>query len=82
MVPLWSSWGREFLGARASALSLPSLRSWLAQTWEPQRIRKGFPWAQKFMNKGSLGFKNAEIMEFWGFGPSHNKTILDQNEAE
>ena len=33
---------------------------------------------------GSPGLKNPEIMEFWGFGPSHEKTKirLDQNEAE
>ena len=30
------------------------------------------------------GLKNPEIMEFGGFGPSHDKTelLLDQNEAE
>ena len=34
--------------------------------------------------KGSHGFKNPEIMEFGGFGPSHNKIeiLLNQNEAE
>ena len=38
----------------------------------------------KSMNKGSLGLENLEIMEFGGFGPSHNKTeiLSDQNEAE
>ena len=38
----------------------------------------------KSINKGSQGLNNPEIMEFWGFGPSHNKTevLLDQNEAE
>ena len=35
----------------------------------------------KSINKGSSGLKNPEIMEFGGFGPSHNKTeiLLNQN---
>ena len=35
----------------------------------------------KSINTGSPGLKNQEIMEFAGFGPSHNKTdiLLDQN---
>ena len=35
----------------------------------------------KSINKGPPGLENPEIMEFGGFGPSHNKTkvLLDQN---
>ena len=37
----------------------------------------------KSMNKRSPGGQNPEIMDMLGFGPSHNKTeILDQNESE
>ena len=33
------------------------------------------------ISKGSSGLNNSEIMDFEGFGPSHNKTeiLLDQN---
>ena len=36
------------------------------------------------INNGSPGFKNQEIMEFWGFGSSHNKTktLSDQDGSE
>ena len=38
----------------------------------------------KSINTGSQGLENPEIIEFRGFGPSHNETevLLDQNEAE
>ena len=38
----------------------------------------------KLINKGSQGFTNPYIIEFRGFGPSHNKTeiLLDQNRSE
>ena len=38
-------------------------------------------WYIKTINTGLQGFKNPEIMNMLGFGPSHNKTdiLLDQN---
>ena len=41
-------------------------------------------WYNKTINAGLQGFKNPEIMDMFGLGPSHNETeiLLDQNEAE
>ena len=41
-------------------------------------------WYIKIQKWGFPGVQNPEIMEFEGFGPSHNKTEfwLDQNEPE